>query len=191
MAWHHQFRELDRVLAEAGGAAPLGMDDLFAIGPPDVVFPALERFIQDIQETCLLQLERSITQVFTWDDELPPSTPAGYPKAGKTVDGQFLPGFMCYGIPVGSPQYVRHELSVKVQEVAKEVEKIVSVMEGEGQAIWTILRSSTAMKLDYHLSLCYPSDMLLAAREMDNLLWLMLEKAAGLNIPRIDGVRGV
>ena len=80
---------------------------------------------------------------------------------------------------------------MKVQEVAKEVEKIVSVMEGEGQAIWTILRSSTAMKLDYHLSLCYPSDMLLAAREMDNLLWLMLEKAAGLNIPRIDGGRGV
>ena len=61
VAWHPQVRELDRVLAEAGGAAPLGMDDLFAIGPPDVVFLALERFIQDIQETCLLQLERSKT----------------------------------------------------------------------------------------------------------------------------------
>ena len=98
---------------------------------------------------------------------------------------------MCYGIPVGSPQYVRHELSVKVHEVAKEVEKIVSVMEGEGQAIWTILRSSTAMKLDYHLSLCYPSDMLQAAKEMDNLLWLMLERASGLNIPRLEEGRGV
>ena len=91
VAWHPQVKELDRVLAEAGGAAPLGLDDLFAIGPPDVVFPALQRFIQDIQDTCLLQLERSKTQVFTWDAELPPSTPAGYPKAGKTVDGQFLP----------------------------------------------------------------------------------------------------
>ena len=91
---------------------------------------------------------------------------------------------------VTAPRHVRHELSVKVQEVGKEVAKIVSVMEGEGQSIWTILRSSTAMKLDYHLSLCYPSDMELAAKEMDNLLWLMLEKAAGINIPAVDGGRG-
>ena len=30
------------------------------------------------------------------------------------------------------------------------------------------------MKLDYHLSLCYPTDMNVAAKEMHNLLWLML-----------------
>ena len=92
---------------------------------------------------------------------LPPSTPDGFPRAGVTVDGQFLPGFLCYGIPVGSPGYVRHQLSLKVQEVAREVSLIVKVMKGEGQAIWTIARSSTAMKLDYHLTLCYPSDITL------------------------------
>ena len=79
---------------------------------------------------------------------LPPSTPDGFPRAGVTVDGQFLPGFLCYGIPVGSPVYVCHQLSLKVQEVAREVSLIVKVMKGEGQAIWTIARSSTAMKLD-------------------------------------------
>ena len=60
---------------------------------------------------------------------------------------------------------------MKVQEVAREVEQTVKVLEGEGHALWTIARSSTAMKLDYHLSLCYPSDMEEAAREMDSLLW--------------------
>ena len=124
---------------------------------PDRGYPLLERFIQNIRETCLLELERSKTQVFTWESELPASTPAGYSRAGIMIDGQFKPGFMCYGIPVGSPEYVRHELSVKVQEVAREVENIVKVMGGEGQSIWTIARSSTAMKLDYHLSLCYPT----------------------------------
>ena len=64
-------------------------------------------------------------------------------------------------------------------------------MQGEGQAIWTVLRSSTLMKLDYHLSLCYPSDMAEAAAEMDQLLYTMLEGATGLAIPRVEQGRGV
>ena len=53
--------------------------------------------------------------------------------------------------------------------------ELLEVLQGEGQAIWTVLRSSTIMKLDYHLALCYPSDMAEAASEMDNLLYNMLE----------------
>ena len=106
--------------------------------------------------------------------------------AGCMVNDQFLPGYMCYGIPIGSPEYVKHQLSLKVQEVAKEVGEIVKVLEGEGQAIWTIARSSTAMKLDYHLALCYPSDMAEAAKEMDRLLASMLLSATGLRIPMED-----
>ena len=47
------------------------------------------------------------------------------------------------------------------------------------------------MKLDYHLSLCYPADMAVAAREMDRLLWSMVERAAGLSIPNLEEGRGV
>ena len=107
------------------------------------------------------------------------------------VGEEFCPGFLCYGIPVGTPAYVRHQLSIKVQEVAREVEQIVKVLDQEGQSIWTIARSSTAMKLDYALPLCYPTDMEVAAKEMDNLLWLMLEKSAGFSIPRVDEGRGL
>ena len=98
---------------------------------------------------------------------------------------------MCYGIPIGSPEYVKYQLSLKVQEVANEVDEIVKVLEGEGQAIWTIARSSTAMKLDYHLALCYPSDMAEAAKEMDRLLASMLQSATGLRIPMEDEGRGL
>lgn len=87
---------------------------------------------------------------------------------------------------MGSPGYVRLQLSNKVQEVGREVQEIVNVLEGEGQSIWTIARASTAMKLDFHIALCYPSDMEEAARLMDEILWNMLEKAAGLSIPRVD-----
>ena len=152
-------RELDHVLSLTGGAARAGMDDLFAVGPAEVVFPALEKFWKQIEEKCLLKLERSKTEVLTWSDKLPSCTPQGLTVAGCTVNDSFLPGFMCYGIPIGTHGYVKHQLSLKVQEIATEVSEIVKVSEGEGQAIWTIARSSTAMKLDYHLSLCYPSDM--------------------------------
>ena len=47
------------------------------------------------------------------------------------------------------------------------------------------------MKLDYHLSLCYPSDMTKAAAEMDQLLHTMLEGATDLAIPRVKQGRGV
>ena len=47
------------------------------------------------------------------------------------------------------------------------------------------------MKLDYHISLCYPSDMAEAARQMDQLLWSMVEKATNLSIPKVEEGRGV
>ena len=81
---------------------------------------------------------------------------------------------MCYGSPVGTKEYVQHQLFNKVKEIASEIEQIVKVMDGEGQAMWTIARSSSAMKLDYHLSLCYPSDVEIAAKEMDSQLWKLL-----------------
>ena len=190
-AWHPQIRELDREIAMVGGAARAGMDDLFVVGPAEIIFPALERFWNEVEQICLLKLERSKTEVFTWSDRLPDNTPAGLTVAGCMVEEQFLPGFMCYGIPIGSPEYVKHQLSLKVQEVAKEVEEIVRVLEGEGQAIWTIARSSTATKMDYHLSLCYPSDMVEAAMEIDRILLSMVQKATCLAIPMVDQGMGV
>ena len=190
VAWHPQLRELDAKVAAVGGAARAGMDDLYVCGPPEVVYPAVEVFWAEVLEVCQLQLERSKTEIFSWG-ELPAGTPPGLTRAGTLLDGTFQPGFILYGIPVGTPEYVQHHLSLKVQEVAGEVEQVVDVLEGEGQAIWTIARASTVMKLDYHLSLCYPSDMEVAAREMDRLLWSMVERAAGLSIPKLEEGRGV
>jgi hypothetical protein len=178
------------MVAAAGGAARAGCDDLVVCGPPEVVFPAIEEFWRDIDQTCCLQLERSKTEVYTITGVLPAGTPEGLTRAGTVVGGEFLSGFVLYGIPVGESRFVKHHLSLKVQEVAREVREVLEVLQGEGQAIWTVLRSSTIMKLDYHLALCYPSDMAEAASEMDNLLFNMLEGATDMDIPRLDMGRG-
>ena len=86
---------------------------------------------------------------------------------------------------------MKHQLALKVQGVGKEVEQVLKVLQGEGQAIWTVARSSTLMKLDYHLALCYPTDMVEAAIEMDRLLRTILECSSTLSIPKVDEGRGV
>ena len=167
------------------------MDDLYAVGPAEVVFPAVHKFWQDIEETCQLQLALEKTEVFTWTGQMPAIAPVGLKISGTEVESSFEPGFMCYGIPVGTSSYVRHHLLKKVEDIAREVEQVCSVLEGEGQAIWNVARMSTAQKLDYHLTLCYPEDIVEAAEKMDEVLWNMLEKASGLDIPKVDEGRGV
>ena len=93
------------------------------------------------------------------------------------VRGVFCPGFICYGIPIGCDTFVRTKLFEKVEEVAKGADKACEVLGKDSQALWTVLRSSVAQQLDYHMSLCYPSDMKAAAEHLDGVLWRVLECA--------------
>ena len=190
LAWHPFVRVLDATLQQVGGMARFGMDDGYAVGPPEVVFPALERFTRDVREVCLLEWQRSKTEVFTWSGVLPAQTTPGLVRAGALVNGVFESGFLCYGVPIGADNYVRHMLEVKVEEVAREAELSVKVLETERQTLWTVLRASLAQRLDYWLQLCYPTDVLAAAERMDAILWNVLQVAAGSPIPRQAGNNG-
>ena len=44
---------------------------------------------------------------------------------------------------------------------------------------------------DWHLTLCYPSDISAAAAELDSVLWNMLEYATKLHIPKGEEGLGV
>ena len=50
---------------DCGGMARAGADDITAIGPPEVVFKAVEEFGREVRERCLLHWERTKTEVFT------------------------------------------------------------------------------------------------------------------------------
>jgi hypothetical protein len=58
------------------------------------------------------------------------------------MGGEFLSGFDLYGIPIGESRFVKHPMSLKIAEVAKEVREVLEVLPGEGHAIWTVLRSA-------------------------------------------------
>ena len=86
------------------------MDDGYAVGLPEVVFPALEKFARNVEQKCLLVWEKSKTEVFSWSGVLPEQATPGLARAGVEVDGSFEPGFLCYGVPIGTEKYVQHML---------------------------------------------------------------------------------
>ena len=105
---------VNAMLAEGGGCAKFGWDDGYLIGPPDLAIAALELFCTQVEENCGLVLQRSKTEVFSWDGSLPPSTPPGLIRAGHMVSDRWEPGMICYGIPVGTDSYVQQKLEEKM-----------------------------------------------------------------------------
>ena len=170
--------------------ARFGCDDGYALGPPDIVFPALERFATSLRELCLLEWERSKTEVFLWDGPLPDSTSEGLQMAGATVNGVFERGFLCYGVPIGTDAYVKHVLYQKAKEITDGAERASEVLAGDRQALWAVLKWSISQQFDYWLQLVYPSLVREAASMIDNVLWRVMETAAGGQIPRTDEGKG-
>ena len=115
--------------------AKFGNDDDYAIGPANILFPAIAQFAKDIKEKHLLELQVQKTEIFCWTDLLPPEAPPGMKIAGVTIDNIFHPGLVVYGIPVGSEPYVHHMLGEVVDEIANQVGQVMEVLAGESQAI--------------------------------------------------------
>ena len=176
-------RRFDAELGAVGGIARFGNDDGYGCGPANVVFPALARLAASLRDECGLTLQKEKTEIFSWGD-LPAGTPAELKRAGKVVAGVFQPGFDCYGIPLGTDAYVGQALWEKGLEVMRDMEKVASTLSQDSQALWVALHRSLAHKLDYHLSLCYPTDILPMAEFLDTVAWTVFERAVGQHVPR-------
>ena len=183
--------------------AKFGNDDGYAIGPAGILFPAIAKFAADIREKHLLQLQVRKTEVFSWSGLLPPEAPGDMKVAGTSVEGIFYPGMIVYGIPVGCDQYVKQMLNEVVDDIASEISRVQEVLTGESQAMWAVLNSSLAHKLDWHLTLCYPSDVREAAERLDRIFWSVLgfvsrskiptgrdQGASTLSVPDVDWLNG-
>ena len=53
------------------------------------------------------------------------------PKAGVMINQQWLPGFICYGVAIGSVDYVKHIMAEKVDTLVDEVDQVMELLEGD------------------------------------------------------------
>ena len=110
-----------------------GADDITAIGPAHTVFPAVEAFGREVRERCLLHWERTKTEVFNWEGDLPVGTPAGLTLAVEEVDGVFEREFIMYGVPAGSDAYCRNQLMEVAKRIVSDGQKTAELLSGERQ----------------------------------------------------------
>ena len=141
--------ELDRACRHGGGQSISGHDDIFALGPADVVIPAVQRFARAIFDRCHLQLQWDKPSIFSWNGELPAGNPAGVKVAGEVMDGSFECGIDCYGVPVGSYKFINKDLMGRAWEIVNDAEKATQLLSCNRQALWTALRLSILPRFKY------------------------------------------
>ena len=88
---------------------------------------------------------------------MPDNAPPDLKLAGTMVGEIFARGFMCYGIPIGTNEYVTHQLQEKAVEIVDDAVKTVEVLAGDKQALWTVLRMSPLHRFKYFCQLAPPS----------------------------------
>ena len=86
---------------------------MLAVSPAEIVLLAIQKFAAEVEQRCLLRLQWSKSKVYTREGGLPVDTPAGLSLAEEQVEDQFLWGIMCYGVPVGSPEFFTYKLREK------------------------------------------------------------------------------
>ena len=103
----------DSRLKEHGGMVRAGWDDAYFVGPKCEVFQALEEFKTEVNNKAGLVLQVTKSEVYSANGEMPPEAPDGFVNAGTVVQDQFQPGFLCYGVPIGTDEYVLNMLMRK------------------------------------------------------------------------------
>ena len=126
VSWHEYVKFLDAAVSPGGGMARFIMDDGYCVGPAELVFAAILRFETDIKEQCGLDLQHTKCEVFSWSGQMPDDCVPGFILAGTTVNGNFEPGFICVGAPIGADIYVKAKMAVKVAELREEVRLAVN-----------------------------------------------------------------
>ena len=175
---------LDTACKQEGGQASGGADDCFAFAPRQAAMAAVKSFSGEVKERTGLEVQWGKTEVYALGEELPDGAPDGMTRAGRMINGEFVRGFMCWGVPVGEDLYVTTVLEEKVAQILDDGKKSLDVLGPEHRhAAWIALKQSIWPRFDYWAQTCYPSNSLPAARRLDAGLHRLLEQVVGIRIP--------
>ena len=130
-----ELEALDRELGCVGGCARAIADDVMAVGPAQVVFPAVLHFLSALRESVGLEAQLAKFQCWSSSYDLascPYRSRAGVPVSfvASPESGARMHGVMVGGVPLGEPAYVRHVLA----ELSAEIVSYVSSTMDDGAA---------------------------------------------------------
>ena len=174
---------VNAALAETGGAALAGADDVNLVGPPAQVFTLAEAFMAAVRAE--LGVDANLLKCFCWT--APENAPAmdacrGRFPWGEVTDaaGEVHRGITVYGVPMGSVGYVKAVLEEKCVRIAAVANTMITKLgRTHKQLLWLLTAFSTSHKLDYWLRHCPPGDIAEAAKMFDDTIQNLAAVALG------------
>ena len=140
VAIHPELVALDAELRPFGGCARAIMDDIYAAGPPHVVWRAVIRFAAALTQATGLQLQQSKYACYSRGYDLttcPWRELVGAALGGETTpDGAFTHGVMIGGVPVGDDAYVLEVMRRKADEIVSYIDDTMTELRDHPHAAW-------------------------------------------------------
>ena len=110
----------DTKLQQTGEMARAGWDDCYFVGARVLVSQVLEEFSGNVFDKCGLTLQRTKSEFYSGPAGQEVTIPPDFIKAGcEDSEGAFQPGFICYGVPIGTDIYVNVLSSLLVRALTK------------------------------------------------------------------------
>ena len=170
---HPEVCKLDQAVAAHGGCAKFDMDDGYAIGPPSVVFDAVQRFAEDVGHLGLtLELGKCACFSPSFDLSGCSYRPEIMP-VGALVDQQGVShfGIKVAGVPVGSSGFVALFMEQKASNVMSKISIVFDKLRSTHlQSLYSVLFYALAPLFHFWIQHCYPCDCLAAATRVDSSL---------------------
>jgi len=143
---------LDAELSPFGGVARAIMDDVYAVGPPSIVFPAVRRFRATLE--LLTGLTSNVRKFVCYSPEhdllsCPWRADARVPLGVDLSSGGR--GVMVAGVPVGDDLFVRTKVKDIADGVVAYVRATAVKLRDHPQALWAALYYGCQSRFDYWL----------------------------------------
>ena len=172
-----ELEALDAELRPFGGCARAIMDDVYAMGPARVVFPAITRFATAVRASLDLEMQAAKSLCYSREYDLancPWREQAGIP-VGELGGAH---GIIVGGVPpLGSDDYVEATLRAEVDHLVSYIDTTVSELRGDSpHAVWSFLYYCCSSRFDYWLRHLPPEDTQPHAQRVDAALVAAVEE---------------
>ena len=169
VAIHPEVCLLDAELRSYGGSARFDMDDGYAVGPAEQVFPAILRFAARAHALGLdLQLHKCKCFSPATDLHTHPSRPPNVVVGELPLPGGSARGIVVSGVPLGEVRFVEAHLAGVVDDTMSKINQITTTLrDRHSQALWSLAYHCMQSKFHYWLQHCHPDAVQAAAERFD------------------------
>ena len=197
---HEIVKKANRRLVECGGCSRFGMHTGYMIGPKEVVFEVLTKFVEALREEHGCRLNTRKCKMYIINERMFQQakeegwipTESVHLEEGTLVDetGNNLRGIQIFNVPVWEENYVATMLKEKAKRVENTTRRYVEDLEDQyPQELWTMLQFSLQHRVTYWLRTCTPEETEEMVAHVDCCIMEAVHAATGVDFDMEETTR--